>query len=321
MPTLPKSVDWSLEGTPSTKKTGQTTHQRFIARIRLLTSSSMFRYGAVIRGPNAYVPPQARKAGGPANANGAASRPPQLNDPAIVSTSKPAESAAPRPTVSLPTPEQHGLPKKPSPANTTSSVSQAQTANKSTLEGSFREFVSSEKERLSRLRQPMVKAAAERKDKDSRLASLLEFSQTFKLKAPMPADLATMLGRDPNAINSKSTSNTPVVSPTPAAQTTAATAGPPASGSTQKSKATTLPEIPPFNPKSAQSASSSATADPAAKVANGASTAAVPAQAETKAPTASSSKIKMSVNAPVFVFKPNPNAASFTPVSLLCRAL
>lgn len=53
-------------------------------------------------------------------------------------------------------------------------------SNVASLEGSFRQFVSSERQRLTEKKQALVKAA-ERQDKDSKLASLLEFSQNFKV--------------------------------------------------------------------------------------------------------------------------------------------
>lgn len=45
----------------------------------------------------------------------------------------------------------------------------------------MRGFVSAEKERLVQKRQALVKSA-EKKDQDSRIASLVEFSQTFKVR-------------------------------------------------------------------------------------------------------------------------------------------
>jgi len=50
-----------------------------------------------------------------------------------------------------------------------------------TVEGSFRQFVSFERQRLMEKKNALAKAA-ERQDKDSKLASLLEFSQTFKVR-------------------------------------------------------------------------------------------------------------------------------------------
>ncbi|KAL1702267.1 hypothetical protein EV121DRAFT_210441 [Schizophyllum commune] len=115
------------------------------------------RYGAVVRGPNAYVPPGARKAGdGPA---------PKTEVPKV-SVNGPDGKAA--------------QPASPAPA-----------ANKPAAEAAFREFVQGEKQRLTLKRQAIVKS-----EMDKKMAELIKFSQSFKLNKPIPEDLVNILAKD-----------------------------------------------------------------------------------------------------------------------------
>lgn len=56
------------------------------------------------------------------------------------------------------------------------------------LMGTFRQFVSTEKERLLQTKQALSK-----KDKDGKFAELLHFSKTFKLKTPIPKDIKEII--------------------------------------------------------------------------------------------------------------------------------
>ncbi|RPA81826.1 hypothetical protein BJ508DRAFT_326068 [Ascobolus immersus RN42] len=55
----------------------------------------------------------------------------------------------------------------------------------------FRQFVTSEKERVQKRRKDIAK-----RDKDVRLQDLLKFSRTFQLKTPVPSDLIPILTKD-----------------------------------------------------------------------------------------------------------------------------
>ncbi|KAL8284188.1 hypothetical protein RQP46_004937 [Phenoliferia psychrophenolica] len=271
------------------------------------------RYGSVIRGPDAYVPPGARK--GPLSRFNNTSGPPSSPSNGSSTSSSPAPHASTPPF----------LPRisEPSPTSTTTpTAQQPRTATPPTLESNFRSFVTSEKVRLTQKREQIVKTA-ERKDQDSRLASLLEFSQSFKLKTPMPDDMAS-IGRDNTKKPSSSTVTSPVQSPLrPAARAltpATPTAGAGKSASTRSSPtAARIAEIPPFKPKVAASAGSTPVLASARMPSLTASTpapatpalAAATASTPLKPPTASTSKINP--HAPVFVFKPNPNASAFTP--------
>jgi hypothetical protein len=144
----------------------------------------LYSYSSVIRGPDAYVPPGARKGplarfGIPANGISSPSPPSPsaqgkpAQDPAIVSTSRLPVYSSGNSRISL----VPSASEPPAPV-TSSSSSKSQP----TLEGDFRNFVSHELERLTQKKQAIVKAA-EKQDKDSKLASLLEFSQTFKVSS------------------------------------------------------------------------------------------------------------------------------------------
>ncbi|KAJ1968153.1 poly(A)-binding protein binding protein [Dimargaris xerosporica] len=138
--------------------------------------------------------------------------------------------------------------------------------------GTFRQFVSTEKERLQHTKQAFL-----RKAKDGRVADLINFSKNFKLKTPMPADLAKIVGKpapslSDNAPVSKAPAKPPALSE-PAAETTkvsAASTNPPTSGATPM-----------------------ATVKP------------------TSSPPSSAGSFKLNVNA--ISFKPNPGATPFVP--------
>ncbi|KAI0226349.1 poly(A)-binding protein binding protein [Massospora cicadina] len=58
------------------------------------------------------------------------------------------------------------------------------------LMGTFRQFVSTEKERLQQTKQTLLK-----KDKDGKVAELVKFSKTFKLNTPVPEDIKALISK------------------------------------------------------------------------------------------------------------------------------
>jgi PAB1-binding protein PBP1 len=125
------------------------------------------KYGAVVRGSNAYVPPGARKqsvnAATPANA-------PKTEIPKV-SVNAPDGAVISPPQVQSP----QSSSKSPSPAPTNSNKPPADALP------AFRDFVTNEKQRLSLKRQALVKS-----DMDKRMAELVKFSQSFKVRITHP---------------------------------------------------------------------------------------------------------------------------------------
>ncbi|KAM6504527.1 hypothetical protein JOM56_001470 [Amanita muscaria] len=140
------------------------------------------KYGAVVRGSNAYIPPAARKA-------------------AMASAGTATKPDAPKISVNGPdgtqVPAQLSKPSTPAPAPATSSVSTTATgqapANKPPADPlpAFRDFVVNEKQRLTQKRQALV-----RSEMDKKISELVKFGQSFKLNKPIPEDLVTILAKD-----------------------------------------------------------------------------------------------------------------------------
>lgn len=128
------------------------------------------KYGAVVRGAGAYVPPGARRGGPPVA--------PPAGKPEI-------------PKVSVNGPDGTSV----APANVPSPVPANATATPAKAPAdavpAFREFVSNEKQRLTQKRQALVK-----NEMDKRMAELVKFSQSFKLNKPIPDDLVPILAKD-----------------------------------------------------------------------------------------------------------------------------
>jgi hypothetical protein len=121
------------------------------------------RYGAVIRGPDAYVPPGARK----------------TSIDRLNSASPGTPAVIPQPRTAQPS-----VARRPSPAidrSPASSIPQINIGEQMPLVDDFRQFVSKEKERLTQKRQDLVTVAA-KKEQTSRTASLMAFSQNFKVR-------------------------------------------------------------------------------------------------------------------------------------------
>ncbi|KAJ7707722.1 hypothetical protein B0H17DRAFT_917768 [Mycena rosella] len=142
------------------------------------------KYGAVVRGNNAYVPPGARRTGAMSPVGNAAK-----SDVPKLSVNGPDGTSVPSQTPS----------KSPSPAPSGSKV--VLPANDPVT--AFSDFVTNEKQRLQQKRQALVKS-----DMDKRMADLVKFSQSFKLNKPIPDDLVPILAKDEDkqrAIKEKST--------------------------------------------------------------------------------------------------------------------
>ncbi|KAF8330112.1 LsmAD domain-containing protein, partial [Amanita rubescens] len=136
------------------------------------------RYGAVVRGSNAYISPLARKQaamGSTTAINAPKAEAPKIavNGPDDIptppsKTSTPAPVAAPSATSQVPT---NKPPVDPLPA--------------------FNDFVVNEKHRLTQKRQALV-----RSEMDKKTSELMKFGQSFKLNKPIPEDIVPILAKD-----------------------------------------------------------------------------------------------------------------------------
>ncbi|KAF8149936.1 hypothetical protein B0H34DRAFT_731793 [Crassisporium funariophilum] len=145
------------------------------------------KYGAVVRGQNAYVPPGARKTGGgPPSAdnvvNAAKADVPKLSVNGPDGTTVPAQAQSP-PSSKAPSPAPAGG----AGANPTAAAAKPPADPLP----AFRDFVTNEKQRLTQKRQALVKS-----EMDKRMAELVKFSQNFKLNKPIPEDLVPILAKD-----------------------------------------------------------------------------------------------------------------------------
>ncbi|KAJ9479150.1 PAB1-binding protein 1 [Pseudozyma hubeiensis] len=201
---------------------GQVTNNPHMAEERGQTDDSGVneedKYGAVVRSPNAYVPPALRKqmaaaatgsAAGSAKkstpsaptatpaaakANGAAppsaasavATAPTSTTETTTATPPPVMTNPPIVNVKVPSP---GIPQEPHAGDASGKKSSVDANNP--LMGDFRSFVSSERERLEK-----KKAALAKKEKDTRLADLKSWASSFKLNTPMPLDVADMVQKD-----------------------------------------------------------------------------------------------------------------------------
>ncbi|PWN35558.1 uncharacterized protein FA14DRAFT_189507 [Meira miltonrushii] len=140
------------------------------------------KYGAVVRGTNAYVPPGARRAAAAAAAaTASASATARMNGSNAVEGDGLNSSATPAIVTTA-------------PSNSTAiTATSGQRDDKATADkqqnkdatGDFRQFVSQERERAER-----KKAALAKQEKDNKLADLRSWSDKFKLSFPVPKDLA-----------------------------------------------------------------------------------------------------------------------------------
>ncbi|TFY52326.1 hypothetical protein EVG20_g10598 [Dentipellis fragilis] len=160
---------------------GATTNNPHIAEERSMNNTDENgtneedKYGAVVRGTNAYVPPGARKqpAGG--------AKAPEIPKVAV---NAPDGTAVSQPETGS------SSSKAPSPAPTSATNANASKPPADALPA-FRDFVTHEKQRLTQKRIAIVK-----NERDKRMAELVKFSQSFKLNKPIPDDLVTILAKD-----------------------------------------------------------------------------------------------------------------------------
>ncbi|KAF7799771.1 hypothetical protein EIP86_011013 [Pleurotus ostreatoroseus] len=133
------------------------------------------KYGAVVRGANAYIPPGARKAVSTSSGN---TTPAPAAPPA-------AKAETPKVSVIGPdTAKEASKPSSPAPESGTGRSSADPVP-------AFRNFVSTEKDRLIKKKQALIK-----NEMDKRMAELVKFSRDFKLNKPIPEDLVTILAKD-----------------------------------------------------------------------------------------------------------------------------
>lgn len=293
------------------------------------------RYGAVVRGANAYIPPGARK-------TGSSTTPPAKSELPKVAVNAPDGSAVSTSTTTSSTPTASKVP-SPAPGGPAAAKQPADAVP------AFRNFVSTEKDRLLKKKQALMKS-----EMDKRLSDLVSFSKSFKLNKPIPDDLVPILAKDEDkqrAIKEKSTRDAedtkarsigvsttiaaapgarPIPAPGKAGADTSRAApvakAPGASSSgASVSKTATAPSkpgdgpkkismfiqaIPPFKGKRASAAPAPATPQlqPVAPSTNGAGKPA----ASPLSPTAQN---RLNVNASSF--RPNVKASTFSPVSVV----
>ncbi|KAN0120664.1 pab1 binding protein [Russula decolorans] len=303
------------------------------------------KYGAVVRGSNAYVPPGARRNLPVAAATPSASGSATIKGPDVpkVSINAPDGSNVTHSDTTTPASSS----KAPSPAPSASQKPPADALP------AFREFVTHEKQRLTQKRQALVKS-----ERDKRMAELFKFSQNFKLNKPIPDDLVKILAKDEEkqrAIIEKSNkdagstqaraigataalSATPAANPTPtvSSRVTPSTSGNVSGTGSTSSKLAASPSIvstktptstatkngrinmviqsiPAFKGKKSQAAAqpSNSTTQATTKP-SGSGPGAQPTK-NTEPAKADVAANKLNVNATSF--RPNPKAVAFTPAS------
>ncbi|EIM91286.1 uncharacterized protein STEHIDRAFT_48397 [Stereum hirsutum FP-91666 SS1] len=156
------------------------------------------KYGAVVRGTNAYIPPGARRGGLSTGPGPSPSPKPPINGNGNGKVEVPKVSInAPDGTAVQPPPSaSEGNSKGASPGPAGNKVRSLLSlliylAQPADALPAFRDFVTNEKVRLTQKRQTIMK-----NERDKRMADLLKFSQSFKLNKPIPDDLVTILAKD-----------------------------------------------------------------------------------------------------------------------------
>ncbi|KAI0250212.1 hypothetical protein BJV78DRAFT_1283349 [Lactifluus subvellereus] len=150
------------------------------------------KYGAVVRGLNAYIPPGARKNLPSLGAVPTAAAPAAAPSSSTMASAKGSDV----PKVSINAPDGSSVPHSDTttPASSSKAPSPAPSASQKPPADAlpaFREFVTHEKQRLTQKRQALVKS-----ERDKRMAELLKFSQNFKLNKPIPDDLVKILAKN-----------------------------------------------------------------------------------------------------------------------------
>ncbi|CAN6601973.1 hypothetical protein TRVA0_002S00452 [Trichomonascus vanleenenianus] len=188
------------------------------------------------------------------------------------------------------------------------------------LAGNFRQFVSTEYERLN-----MKKQYIQNKQKSERLQDFKKFSEDYKIKAPLPPDLIPILAKGKEKqeeIRQKSAANSPEVRK---AVSSPVVKTPPVKSPTAKAEATKTPPVKPEATKSPAVKPESTkpspvkpevtkkkTESPVVPSPTAGTSVGTPTPPST-ASTTSTAKKPMKFNFNVPQFKPNPSAHSFTP--------
>ncbi|EKD02971.1 mRNA polyadenylation-related protein [Trichosporon asahii var. asahii CBS 8904] len=350
------------------------------------------KYSGVVRNPNAYVPPGARKATGgglPVRKDGTTPPPAPKEAPAPASAPKPTAAASapaeketttdvplpPMPkgngpasaNTNLPTPQSSTPPPAtasnngprlsadpvidpaiassslgPGPATSmarsTSSIPQGQTQTQATTNGGTspggssaahapapigavvdqaRQFVESERERVTARKQSMAK-----NERAHVLAEFKSWQAKFKVPLPIPKDILPILTKDEqkqkeieeqaakalkdaeeNKKHAAATAKSPLAKPNPLSPNLNLPKPPVQAQQQPKKIVMKIPEIPPFRKKVPPAVPVPETASQ-----NIAVTSPTPSNA-----SVTSGHAKLNPNASSFVFKPNPSAAAFKP--------
>lgn len=143
------------------------------------------KYGAVVRGTNAYVPPGARRAAAAAAAaTASASATARMNGVNAVEGDR-ADSMNSSTTPAIVTTAPSNATAIPATSGQKDEKATGDKQQNKDATGDFRQFVSQERERAER-----KKAALAKQEKDNKLADLRSWSDKFKLSFPVPKDLA-----------------------------------------------------------------------------------------------------------------------------------
>ncbi|CAD6888786.1 unnamed protein product [Tilletia controversa] len=223
------------------------------------------KYGAVLRGPNAYVPPAARRAGGVGALSAGLKPTSPLATHSAAAAAKPTAAATPATAIPPPVASGSGGIKPPTVVLQASSKDHTpELAPKKIAPGDvskeFSKFVSSERERMHAKRQQiqMQVQKVQKEEMKNELQALKSWHVNFQLKAPLPENLESPLRnknkadvsdkpRDPNLQKSLSPNVTHADAPGPGAHVSLAGATAEANGS----------RLPPFNRNTANASSSS----------------------------------------------------------------
>lgn len=142
------------------------------------------KYGAVVRGTNAYVPPGARRAAAAAAAaTASASATARMNGSNTIEAER-ADSISSSNTPAIVTTAPTNATSIPISGGQKDEKANADKQQNKDAAGDFRQFVSQERERAER-----KKAALAKQEKDNKLADLKSWSDKFKLSFPVPKDL------------------------------------------------------------------------------------------------------------------------------------
>lgn len=247
------------------------------------------KYAGVVRGANAYIPPGARK-------TGAIEEAPKPDIPKV-SINGP-DGATPTTQAAI----SNGT--TPAPAISTGDA----------VVPAFRDFVSGEKQRLAQKKQAVFRA-----ERDKWTADFVKFSQTFKLKKPIPDDLVPILTKDEEKqkqIREKTKSDAVSENARAIGQTTTPLST--SSNSPQQPVPAVKTTTNPPPPKPAQSTSAKPTSKPDASIKrpNMFIQAIPPFKGKSSNPLPADGNASAAVNrlnVTASPFKPNPQAIAFTP--------